>query len=127
MRIFGSGPQPFQNFPFIKDRVKGWNLWWRGGDVASPSGWNALRQGGKPGGGKWFNYLPNHVARRYFPLPVLPFFTARWGRFGFYIGWKAFGVDSAAYKDFPGINAAEVFDGSVALTGFTARFTGRLE
>lgn len=90
MKVFGTGPQPFQHFPFLKDRARGCSLWWRGGDVFSPSGWNTR------------------------------------GRFGFYIGWKAFGADSDAYKDFPGINADEIYSGSVALTGFTARFTTKL-
>jgi hypothetical protein len=127
MKVFGTGPTPFQNFPFIKDRARGWELWRRGGDIFSPSGWNTLRPGGDPKGGKWFNYLPDHVRREWHAVADLPFFTCRWGRFGFYCGYKAFGADSAAYLDFPTVRPEDIFYGSVALTGFTARITTKLE
>lgn len=95
----------------------------RGGDHAHPSYFTLRPEataGQEPG---WFNAIPLHVRRLYFPFPVLPFLSARWGRFGFYVGWKAFGVDSEQYKDFPGVNPNEVFAGSVALQGCTIRFT----
>lgn len=53
--------------------------------------------------------------------------TLHEGRLGFYAGFKAFGADSDAYKDFPGVNPAEIHAGSVALSGFTLRFTNNLK
>lgn len=126
MNVFGTGPVPFQNHPFIKDRARGWALYWRGGNLFSCSGWNTLRKGGDPKGGVWFNYIPDRTVREFHPKATLPFFTARWGRFGIYLGYKAYGFDSAAYLDFPGVNSFDVYDGSVALTGFTARVTTKL-
>lgn len=115
MRVFGTSndPLPWTNpFPTIDtdDGIPGedgfiWAL--RGGDVCSPDSWG----------------LPVHVKRWYCRWPVLPFFSYRRGRFGFYIGWKCFGVDNVALKGFPSINQAEVYDGSVALQGFTWRFS----
>ena len=134
MRIFGysNDPKPWTN-PFperdTEDGIPGADGFifaLRGGDMMSPSGWELRPEataGAKPG---FFNAIPKHVRRLYFWLPVLPFFSYRKGTFGFYIGWKAFGVDSAAYKDFPGVNPAEVHAGSIALSGFTARVTTKL-
>jgi len=126
MIVFGDGPQPFQNHPFIKDRERGFNLWWRGGNLFSCSGWNTVRPGGDPNGGVWFNRIPDRTVRQYVRTKRLPFFTARWGRFGIYLGYKAYGFDSPAYRDFPGVQTYDVYDGSVALTGFTARITTKL-
>lgn len=123
MNIFGTGPQPFQNYPFIKNRRYGWNLWWRGGNQFICRGFNTLRPGGDPKGGVFFNYLPDTTERVYHPRAVLPFFTWRAGRFGGYMGYKAYGFDSAAYLDFPGVNSFDVYTGSVALSGFTLRFS----
>lgn len=126
MNIFGDGPQPFQNYPFLKDRARGWALWWRGGDRFICRGFNKLRPGGNPDGGKFFNYLPDETEREHFKRKVLPFFTCRWGRFGFYIGYKAYGFDSPAYLDFPGVHTWDVAEDSVALSGFTWRFSTKV-
>lgn len=109
MRIFGlsNDPLPWTN-PFPeRDGV----IWaFRGGDICSPDSWQS----------------PTHVRRFWAPIPWRPFFSYRKGRFGFYVGWKAFGVDGEHLKAFPSINPAEVYDGSYALQGFTIRFTNKL-
>lgn len=119
MRVFGysNDPQPWTN-PFPADDTDDgfpgadgfiWAL--RGGDLCSPDSWK----------------VPTRVRRDYWRCPVLPFFSWRRGRFGFYIGWKVFGVDVEDLKKFPSVNPAEVYDGSAAMQGFTWRFTTKLE
>lgn len=83
----------------------------RGGDVCSPDSWQK----------------PTRVHRRFHDWPLLPFVSARYGRFGFYLGWKVFGVDNEDLKAFPSINPAEVFDGSYAMQGFTWRFSRHIQ
>lgn len=51
------------------------------------------------------------------------FVSFRWNRFGFYIGWKVYGVDTDNQAMMPGIDDSDVFVGSVAIQGFTIRFS----
>lgn len=86
-----------------------------GGDVVHPLG-----------DGDWFK--PPYFARvlRFrVPLPVMPFFSVRIGRFGFYIGSKVFGVDSPAYAAWM-VPEDEVYEGSLAMMLCSIRFTRRL-
>lgn len=80
------------------------------GDLLSPDSWQK----------------PIHVRRAWLSIPR-PFFSWRKGRFGFYIGWKVFGVDNEDLKKFPSVNPAEVYVGSIAMQGFTWRFTTKLQ
>ena len=119
MKVFGlsNDPQPWTNpFPAedTNDGIPGvdgfiWAL--RGGDVLSPDSWSK----------------PTRVQRRYFWLPVRWFFAFRKGRYGGYIGnGKVFGADGEQLKAFPSVNPAEVYPGSIAMQGFTWRFTNKL-
>lgn len=92
-------------FP-VKD---GWFFALRSGDFLSPDSWQK----------------PVFVRRDYLRMPR-PFLSFRRGRFGFYVGWKAFGVDNEDLKKFPSVNPAEVYVGSVALQGFTLRFSANV-
>ena len=81
----------------------------RSGDLCSPDSWQA----------------PVHVRRAW--IYLRPFFSARFGKFGMYVGWKTYGVDGEHMLKFPSINPAEVYAGSVAIQGCTIRFTRGLE
>lgn len=115
MKVFGTGPTPPQNHTWRTRN--GVSLYFRGGDVLRPDIANGTpRPGAETQVRNWFNTIPTSVWRWHCKLPVLPFVTVKVGMFGVYAGFKAFGVDSAAYLDYPGLSAADVYDGSVALT-----------
>lgn len=101
MRVFGTGIS-----------TNPWNpgLFFRGGDINHPLG-----------EGKWFEppYFKK-VFHWYCPLPILPFFCLHIGRFGFYIGFKIYGVDHPLYKNY--MNPDDVYVGSQALH-FSTRTT----
>lgn len=78
----------------------------RTGDLCSPNSWAA----------------PTRVRRAWLSIPR-PFLSWRRGARGFYVGWKVFGCDLDHYKAFPAINPAEVYRGSIAMQGFTIRFS----
>ncbi len=80
------------------------------GDLCSPDSWHS----------------PVHVRRAWITMPR-PFFSARIGRFGMYVGWKVFGADNEDLKKFPSVNPAEVYAGSMAMQGCTIRFTSQLQ
>lgn len=103
-----TAPYPQRN----GDGRDGWFFALRGGDFFGVSG-------------GWTD--PKHVYRDYFDIPR-PFLSWRRGRFGFYIGWKAWGPsDKKAFATFPGVNpATEVWPGSLCLQGFTWRVTTHL-
>lgn len=82
-----------------------------------------MRAGRETEAPNWFNCIPARVTRKV--VGWRPFVALRLGRFGVYAGWKVYGVDSAAYLDYPGVKVTDVFDGSRALVG-TLRFTRRL-
>ena len=70
-------------------------------------------------GGNWFSPpYPSRVWRAFCSLPILPFIAWKWpflNRAG-YIGFKLYGVDAPAYKNWPvGIKPEDVFEGSQAL------------
>lgn len=54
------------------------------------------------------------------------FLAARYGRFGFYLGWKVWGCDTEKQLVQVGINPKEVYPGSVAMQGWTIRFTSNI-
>lgn len=68
----------------------------------------------------WFNCVPKRITRKV--VGWRPFISVGVGSWGVYIGWKIYGVDSAAYLDYPGIGEYEVYSGSQAMVG-TLRFT----
>lgn len=103
----------------------GWKARLLGGDMMSPWGWQLRPEATANTAPNFFNAIPERTRRLFLSFPCLPFFSVRIGRFGFYIGWKVFGVDSPAYKDYPGVNPSEVYDGSQAFSGLTMRFTNK--
>lgn len=82
----------------------------RSGDLYSPDSWSQ----------------PKHYTRSTKPT-WRPYLAVRWGKFGFYIGWKVFGVDGEQLKTFPGLNSEDVYQGSVAMQGFTVRFSANVK
>ena len=76
------------------------------GDLFSPDSWQN----------------PVHVRRDWLTFPR-PYFSARIGRFGMYVGWKVFGVDNDWMKGCRSANPSEVYKGSIAMQGCTIRFT----
>lgn len=101
IRGFSTHPEQPLTSPWL-DR-SGVMIEWRGGDVCHPRG-----------NGDWFRppYFAK-VFRAFVRWPVLPFLSVRFGRFGFYVGAKGYGVDSPAYRNW--LPGAEVFTGSQAI------------
>ena len=79
----------------------------RSGDFYSPDSWDVK---------KVSKYRRGKVRNR-------PFVSARCGRYGAYIGWKVYGVDTDNQRAMPGIFPSDVYPGSVAIQGCTIRFT----
>lgn len=101
MRVFGSGVSTDPKRP---------GLFLRGGDVCDPKD------------GDWFKPpWPKIVVRRWVPNPTLPFLCLKIGRFGFYVGWKVYGVDAPEYKNW--LPPEEVYVGSLALCLTARTFT----
>ena len=91
------------------------------GDVMAPDLSDVKMRPGREGESpNWFNCIPRRVHRAV--VGPRPFLSIGVGRFGVYMGWKVFGVDSTAYLDYPGITPADVFKSSRAMCG-TIRFT----
>ena len=96
----------------------------RGGDVVQPL---ALTVKNPDGTSVW--YTPpgfKRVLHFWMPLPLLPWLSARFGRFGVYMGAKCFGMDLPEYPDTLHVSEGEIYEGSKAIMLFTMRFTGRL-
>ena len=127
MRVFGLGTDYEVDWTAPYPPATGFKLRLIKGDLVSPK-----LEGGTPRPGRalekpnGFNVIPRDVRRDWIGFPGRPFFSVRVGRFGFYIGHKVFGVDSPAYLDYPGLSSKDVYEGSRAMTGFTARFTTKL-
>lgn len=102
MIVFGTGVDTSPKTP---------RLALRGGDVCDP------RDGEQINGPPW----PTRVERFYCPLPILPWVCIKFGRFGFYAGWKCYGFDLPNYLNWPGITPKDVYPGSLALE-LTMRF-----
>lgn len=67
-------------------------------------------------GGNWFTPpYPTKVWKKVVNWPILPFFSWKWPftTRGGYIGFKLYGVDAEAYKNW--MNPADVYPGSQAL------------
>ena len=79
----------------------------RSGDFYSPDSWDPLKVTTYSRG--WVNHRP--------------FISVRFGKFGFYLGWKVYGVDTENQRSMPGIGSEDVYPGSLAIQGFTLRFT----
>lgn len=125
MRVFGwaSDPQEEWTAPYPRGWI-GFKLRKLGGSLVSPDIASGEYRSGRSGEPKnWFNTVPTLVTVGYLPTPRKWFFSVGIWKFGFYIGHKVFGVDSPAYRDYPGICNTDVYIGSQAMTGFTARFT----
>ena len=91
---------------------KQWSFYWRlySGDICTP----VL---GTFFGEKWFvPPYPKYVWRAVCSFPILPFISWRFLNKGGYLGFKCFGVDTPAYKEWTtGIAPSDVYDGSQAL------------
>lgn len=125
MRVHGYATDTREEWttPFPKARI-GFKARLLGGDLLSPDiAGGILRRGAEGQKKNFFNTIPIDVRRKRADRPRWPFLSVRVGRFGFYVGHKVFGVDSPAYTDWPGLSADEVFFGSQAVSGFTARFS----
>jgi hypothetical protein len=69
-----------------------------------------------PYGGNWFSPpWPTRVWRWFSKYPILPFVAWRWPNTtrGGYLGFKLYGVDQEAYKNW--LPAADVYPGSLAV------------
>lgn len=75
------------------------------GDLYSPDSWST----------------PTRCYRTMVRWLPRPYVALRWGRFGFYLGWKIWGCDTEKQLVQIGINAKEVYPGSMAMQGFTWR------
>ena len=94
------------------------------GDAMRPDLSNVTMRPGREGEApNWFNCIPVGVCRRV--VWYRPFMALRVGRFGVYVGWKVYGVDSEAYYDYPSVRQTDVYVGSRALAG-SLRFTTSL-
>ena len=101
--------------------AKGWGIVvsLRGGDVVRPL--NGSWFGDKAGG------FPTKVWRWYCPVPILPFISIAFGRFGWYAGFKTFGADDPTYLRWPTgtFSEADMVKDSLALCPTIPwRFTG---
>ena len=90
--------------PVEKDPWKP-GIYFRGGDVVRPLG------------GQWFGpQYPERYTHFFCPWRILPFISVKVGRFGFYAGFKCFGVDRPEYYAwFDEEHLDEIYDGSNAL------------
>jgi hypothetical protein len=87
----------------------------RGGDVVRPIGYpiNWLK---KDAPNVWFNTGPVRwkVLKFFCPIPILPFISVSLGQYGFYMGFKDFGVHHDEYKTW--LPSSDVYVGSMALS-----------
>lgn len=104
-------PYPRSRFGLIVRLIKG--------DVMYPDLSDAVLRQGQTAV-NWFNAIPKRITRE--TVGYRPFIAISIGSFGVYAGWKVYGVDSAAYLDYPGITQADVYAGSLAMVP-TMRFT----
>lgn len=116
MRVFGLN---LGGYPLTKPYPDNNGIIFRllGGDILHPLGSD----------GNWFHepfFL--RVFHWFCPLPILPFFSIKLGRFGMYVGFKTYGVDAPEYKLWPAMIGEglvhEVYDGSQAVM-FSMRFS----
>ena len=91
---------------------KEWSFYWRlySGDICTP----VL---GTFFGEHWFEPpFPKYVWRTFYKWPILPFISWRFKSKGGYLGFKCFGVDAPAYKEWTtGIKPEDVYKDSLAL------------
>jgi len=111
MKVFGYATDAPEQWTAPFPESNGIKLRLLGGDVYSPDSWNPAKV--------------TRFKRDYYRWPCRLFFSARYGRFGFYIGCgKVYGVDTDNQRDMPGIFPSDVYPGSVAIQGCTVRFSG---
>ena len=128
MNVFGHATDPRERWtaPFPEARI-GVKLRLLGGDLLDPDlSTGTMRPGREAEGRNWFTVIPGWVRRAYYPRACKLFLSARAGRFGFYVGHKVFGVDLEMYLDYPGVGDDDVYVGSRAMSGLTARFSKNL-
>lgn len=71
---------------------------------------------------KWNEFDPDYHWLLKWWMPLAPFLSVALGRYGFYIGFKVFDLESAKYRQMAGVD--EVYPGSQALTpSITTRTT----
>ena len=120
MKVSGYATDPESNWttPYPKARF-GLILRLLRGDYMAPDLSDAVLRPGRTEV-NWFNAIPIRITRKV--VGWRPFLSIGICSWGVYMGWKVYGVDSAAYLDYPGIRPADVFTGSRAMVG-TLRFT----
>lgn len=109
-------PYPTEKYGFKLRLLKG--------DVMYPDwacGWT-MRAGREGDERNWFSAIPKGVVRE--TVWYRPFISLGLWRWGMYLGWKVFGVDSPAYLDYENITLADVYTGSRAMVP-TMRLTTR--
>jgi len=74
--------------------------------------------------GNWFKEPYFKVIIRFFTEKKLPYFAWRVGKYGGYMGFQTYGVDSPQYKNF--LPDKDVYDGSQAMS-LTVRFTTNVD
>lgn len=113
MRVFGlaTDPQADWTTPYPTGRV-GLKLRLLGGDVCDPY-WLG-------NGGSWFKLPAPRLLIKFFSWLPLPYVAIGIGKWGMYLGWKVYGVDSDAYKQW--LPASDVYPGSQAMC-LTIRMT----
>jgi len=115
MKIFQITTNPDQKLTSPFRSTNGITLALRGGNILDPyfdpDGW-------------FWSKKPSFVLNFYVPIPILPYITVKFGKYGFYAGFKAYGVDSDAYID-QLCPKEDVYEGSQALS-FSVRFSQAL-
>ena len=101
IRRFGNKLDRPATDPLLEENGFWWEL--RAGDICHPRG-----------EGDWFHppYF-DKVWRTFVSLPILPFVSWKIGSKGGYAGFKIYGADAEAYKQW--MNPDDVFEGSQAM------------
>lgn len=129
MQVFGFMTDSAITAPFPAAPRGGVKFRLLGGTIYDPRGPYALRFNkldgtpvpptAKP---DWFNSIPAAAWSAFVRWPVLPFLSWGIGRWGGYVGFKAYGFDAPEYRDYPGVQPEDVRSGALALC-FSIRLT----
>ena len=101
IRRFGNKLDRPGTDPLLEENGFWWEL--RAGDICHPQG-----------EGDWFD--PPYFAKVFYAFikyPILPFISWKLGTWGGYAGFKIYGVDAEAYKNY--MKPEEVYEGSKAM------------